>query len=176
MGSSSDLQLIDTKQAAEMVGCSISSFKGYLARGSLYPCKKIGGRNFYNKESIKKFTPPSKSSCDSQRADTLKTSWKRFYGTKSVVPDEMRTVIDKWKTSVYDTGSADVQIGVHTEKILQIELDMKGTSYKDPTFANMRKLLIKHLCERRRLLNYLQTSDYRRYRRSVAFMRSAEAS
>ena len=67
------------------------------------------------------------------------------------------------------------EIGIHTEKIGQLERDMKGVSYEDPLFANMSTLLIKHVCERRRLLNYLQISDYRRYRRAVALIESGEA-
>lgn len=173
---SSELNLINTEQAAKLVGCSISSFKGYLSRGALYPCKKLGGRNFYSEESIKKFRPPSKSGNDSQRSKKLNKTWRRFCGTKSIVPDDLRNVIEKWKTSAFDTGSADVQIGVYTEKIQQIEADMKGVSYQDPVFANMRTLLIKYVFERRRLLNYLQISDYGRYRRAIALLESSKAS
>ena len=70
----------------------------------------------------------------------------------------------------HDTSSADVQIGVYTEKIEQLEMDMKGVRHDDPVFAKMRSLLIKHVFERRRLLNYLQNSDYVRYRRAMEFI------
>ena len=161
----STVKLVNTEQAIKMIGCSKHAFKGYLVKGKIYPCKKEGGRNFYSEESIKNFTPPAQSVSPN----------RRFPQRKSSAPADMKNVVDKWKTSSHDTSSADVQIGIHTEKIGQIERDMKGVSYEDPLFANMRTLLIKHVCERRRLLNYLQISDYRRYRRAVALIESAEA-
>ena len=162
---SSKVKLVNTEQAMQIIGCSKSAFKGYLAKGKLYPCKKEGGRNFYSEESIKGFTPPAHTASPN----------RKFTQGKSSAPGEMKDVISKWRTSSHDTSSADVQIGIHTEKIGQIERDMKGVSHEDPVFLNMRTLLIKHVCERRRLLNYLQASDYRRYRRAMDIIASKRA-
>ena len=160
----STVKLVNTEQAIEMIGCSKHAFKGYLVKGKIYPCKKEGGRNFYSEESIKNFSPPAQSVSPN----------RRFPQRKSSAPADMKDVVNRWRTSSHDTSSADVQIGIHTEKIGQIERDMKGVSYEDPVFVHMRTLLIKHVCERRRLLNYLQASDYRRYRRAVALIESGE--
>ena len=159
---SSNVRLINTEQAINMLGCSKHAFKGYLARGKLYPCKKVGGRSLFSEESIKNFIPPAQSVSPN----------RRFPQRKSSAPAEMKDVINKWRTSSHDTSSADVQIGIYTDRIQQLEMDMKGVSYKDPLFANMRSLLIKCVFERRRLLNYLQVSDYVRYRRAMAFIES----
>jgi ribosomal protein S15 len=159
---SSNVRLINTEQAINMLGCSKHAFKGYLARGSLYPCKKAGGRNLFSEESIKNFTRPMQSNALN----------RKFPHKKSSASPDMKDVINKWRTSSHDTSSADVQIGIYTERIQQLEMDMKGVSYDDPLFANMRSLLIKCVFERRRLLNYLQVSDYVRYRRAMAFIES----
>jgi ribosomal protein S15 len=159
---SSNVRLLNTEQAINLLGCSKHAFKGYLARGSLYPCKKAGGRNLFSEESIKNFTRPMQSNALN----------RKFPHKKSSAPADMKDVINKWRTSSHDTSSADVQIGIYTERIQQLEMDMKGVSYDDPLFANMRSLLIKCVFERRRLLNYLQVSDYVRYRRAMAFIES----
>lgn len=162
---SSNAKLINTEQAIEIVGCSKHTFKSYLVKGKIYPCKKEGGRNYYSEESIRNFKPSSQSLSPN----------RKFPHRNSAPSADMKDVVNKWRTSSHDTGSADVQIGIHTEKIHRLEMDMKGVSYKDPVFSNMRTLLIQHVCERRRLLNYLQTSDYRRYRRSIEFMKTSGA-
>ena len=162
---SSNVRLVNTEQAMKMIGCSKHAFKGYLVKGKIYPCKKEGGRNYYSEESIKNFEPSRQSL----------SPYRKFTQGKSSAPADMKDVVSKWRTSSHDTASADVQIGIHTEKIHRLEMDMKGVPHGDPVFINMRTLLIKHVCERRRLLNYLQASDYRRYRRAMEFMKTSGA-
>ena len=79
----------------------------------------------------------------------------------------MRDVIDRWKVATYDTGSADVQIGMYTDKIKQVEIDMRGIPRDTAEFYNMRKSMVRYLCERRKLLNYLQQTDFHRYRKAI---------
>ncbi|MCY3974903.1 MAG: 30S ribosomal protein S15 [Simkaniaceae bacterium] len=58
-----------------------------------------------------------------------------------------------------DTGSADVQIALLTERITEITDHMKVA----PGDANSRLALIKHVGQRRKLLEYLNSTDTPRY-------------
>ena len=79
--------------------------------------------------------------------------------------------IDKWKITSYDTSSCDIYIGMYTEKISQLEAKMKSINHEKLEFFKMRKYLVKYVCERRRLLSYLQSTDHLRYKRALKLMK-----
>lgn len=58
-----------------------------------------------------------------------------------------------------DTGSADVQVALLTEKIVHLQQHL-ATSPKD---HNTRLTLIKYVGQRRKLLEYLNSTDTPRY-------------
>ena len=68
--------------------------------------------------------------------------------------------ISEFKTHEKDTGSADVQIALLTERINHLTGHLQ-TNKKD--HSSRRGLLIM-VGQRRRLLNYLQTTDVTRYK------------
>ena len=68
--------------------------------------------------------------------------------------------ISEFKTHEKDTGSADVQIALLTERINHLTGHLQ-TNKKD--HSSRRGLLIM-VGQRRRLLNYLQTTDVNRYK------------
>ena len=70
-----------------------------------------------------------------------------------------KTIAD-FKTHEKDTGSADVQIALLTERINHLTEHLQ-TNKKD--HSSRRGLLIM-VGQRRRLLNYLQTADVNRYK------------
>ena len=88
---------------------------------------------------------------------------------KSAIAD----IVEKWRVNPRDSASADVQIGIYTEKIRQVEIEIKRISTNNPDFINMRYTLLRHVGERRRLLRYLESSDYSRYRRATDLMKNA---
>ena len=58
-----------------------------------------------------------------------------------------------------DTGSADVQIAILTEQIAKVT-DHLNRNQKD---KNSRLSLVQLVAQRRRLLNYLNSTDTKRY-------------
>jgi len=68
--------------------------------------------------------------------------------------------ISEFKTHEKDTGSADVQIALLTERINHLTEHLQ-TNKKD---HSSRRGLLMMVGQRRRLLNYLQTTDVTRYK------------
>lgn len=71
-----------------------------------------------------------------------------------------RTAIDEYRTHESDTGSADVQIALLTERINGLAEHFK-THTKD---HHSRRGLLILVSQRRRLLNYLRRTEPGRYR------------
>ena len=67
--------------------------------------------------------------------------------------------IESFKTHPKDTGSADVQIALLTQRINHLTEHLQ-TSKKD---HSSRRGLLMMVSQRRRLLDYLQTTDVGRY-------------
>ncbi len=69
-------------------------------------------------------------------------------------------LIEKFGDSAQDTGKAEVQVALMTERITQLT-DHLRTHKKD---HHSRRGLLMLVGRRRRLLNYLQRDDLERYR------------
>jgi small subunit ribosomal protein S15 len=67
--------------------------------------------------------------------------------------------IDSFKTHAKDTGSADVQIALLTERINHLTGHLQDNN-KD---HSSRRGLLMMVSQRRRLLDYLHTTDLTRY-------------
>ena len=72
--------------------------------------------------------------------------------------------IQKWRVHRVDKSSADVQIGLLTEKISIVENFLSRRIRFDEQYIQARLTLIKLLWERRRLLKYIKISDTVRYK------------
>ena len=156
-------ELIITKEAISILGCSASIFKGYLRRGNLSPDKKSNGRSYFKKEKIMNFIKQSNKPRSRPNFNQHSSSGIE----KSAIAD----IVEKWRVNSRDSASADVQIGLYTEKIRQLEIEMKRISTNNPDFINMRYTLLRNVGERRKLLHYLEISDYRRYLRAMDLIR-----
>lgn len=78
-----------------------------------------------------------------------------------VLPKEKKKeVIEKFKKSEKDTGSAEVQVALITERINQLTGHFKAHK-KD---HHSRHGLLKLVGQRRRLLNYLKKYNLEKYR------------
>jgi small subunit ribosomal protein S15 len=73
---------------------------------------------------------------------------------------QKRDIIDRFRTHESDTGSAEVQVAILSERISYLTNHFK-THSKD---HHSRRGLIKLVGQRRRLLNYLKNKDIERYR------------
>ena len=78
--------------------------------------------------------------------------------------DRKAELIGKYGRSPNDTGSAEVQVALLTERINELTEHLRGHS-KD---HHSRRGLLMLVGKRRRLLRYLESSDLERYRALVA--------
>ena len=77
----------------------------------------------------------------------------------SITPERKQELIEEYATKPGDTGSADVQVAVLTERIQNLTEHMQ-THKKD--FHSRRGLLMM-VGQRRRLLDYVKHKDQMRY-------------
>jgi small subunit ribosomal protein S15 len=81
----------------------------------------------------------------------------------SLTQEKKAELIEKFGDSPQDTGKAEVQVALLTERINQLT-DHLRTHKKD---HHSRRGLLMLVGQRRRFLNYLQRSDLERYRALV---------
>lgn len=72
---------------------------------------------------------------------------------------EKKKLIEKHKNHSGDTGSAEVQIAIFTERIDQLSEHLR-THKKD---NHSRRGLLKMVAKRRKILDYLEKEDTKRY-------------
>lgn len=77
----------------------------------------------------------------------------------SLDTEKKKEIIESYKVHDHDTGSPEVQIALLTERITYLTEHFK-THAKD---HHSRRGLLKLVAQRRKLLNYLKTSDKSRY-------------
>ena len=77
--------------------------------------------------------------------------------------EKKKTIIGEFKRDRHDTGSAEIQVALLTERINGLAEHFK-TNVKD---HHSRYGLIKMVGRRKRLLNYLRQSDPERYRNLI---------
>ena len=73
-------------------------------------------------------------------------------------------VIEKNRIHGMDTGSADVQVAILTERIRQLQRHLEVHKQDNHT----RRGLVMMVGKRRRLLNYLARNDPERYRELIS--------
>ena len=78
--------------------------------------------------------------------------------------DRKQELIDKFGREAGDTGSAEVQVALLTERINHLTEHLRAHS-KD---HHSRRGLLMMVGKRRRLLRYLESADLERYRKVVA--------
>lgn len=77
------------------------------------------------------------------------------------LPDDKQKLIDKFSQHKGDTGSPEVQIALLTHKIIKLTEHLEENK-KD---NHSRRGLLKVIAKRRRILNYLQKLDEKRYKK-----------
>ena len=82
----------------------------------------------------------------------------------SLTQEKKQELIQRYGRSEGDTGSAEVQVALLTERINELTEHLR-THSKD---HHSRRGLLMLVGKRRRLLRYLQNSDLDRYRQVVA--------
>lgn len=74
-------------------------------------------------------------------------------------PRQKTTIIKEYQLHEKDTGSADVQVAILTKEIERLALHLK----KHPKDNHSRRGLLKMVARRRRLLEFLEKDDPKRY-------------
>ncbi len=82
----------------------------------------------------------------------------------ALAKDVKAQIIGDYKRGETDTGSAEVQIALLTQRIRDLTEHLKVHSKDHHT----RRGLLKLVGQRRRMLNYLKKTDIERYREVVA--------
>jgi len=77
--------------------------------------------------------------------------------------DGKQAVIEKYRAHERDTGSAEVQIALYTERINYLTEHLK----QHPKDRHSRRGLLLIVGRRRRLLDYLKRKDIERYRNTL---------
>jgi len=78
----------------------------------------------------------------------------------ALVQERKQEIISQYQVHETDTGSADVQVAMLTERINKLSLHLR-TNKKDHA---SRTGLLKMIGQRKRLLAYIQKNDVERYR------------
>jgi SSU ribosomal protein S15P len=89
------------------------------------------------------------------------------YNFKTMVkklPDDKQKIIEKFAQHKGDTGSPEVQIALLSHKIDKLTEHLEENK-KD---NHSRRGLLKTIAKRRRLLNYLQKLDRKRYQKLIS--------
>ncbi|WP_421725445.1 30S ribosomal protein S15 [Bauldia sp.] len=81
----------------------------------------------------------------------------------SITPERKQALITEYATRPGDTGSAEVQIAILSERIANLTEHFKSHA-KD---NHSRRGLLKLVSQRRRLLDYLNNVDSSRYRELI---------
>jgi small subunit ribosomal protein S15 len=77
-----------------------------------------------------------------------------------VLPEDKQKIIEMFSQKKGDTGSPEVQVALLTQKINRL-VEHLDTNKKD---NHSRRGLLKIIAKRRRILNYLQKLDEKRYK------------
>jgi len=76
------------------------------------------------------------------------------------LPDDKQQIIEQFAQKQGDTGSPEVQVALLTQKINKLTSHL-GENKKD---NHSRRGLLKVIAKRRRIINYLQKLDEKRYK------------
>jgi small subunit ribosomal protein S15 len=79
-------------------------------------------------------------------------------------PQKKAEIIEKYRVNDKDTGSAEVQIAVLTERIKQLTRHMTDNGHD----YHSKRSLLKLVGQRRHLLAYLEKTDVNRYKALIA--------
>jgi len=81
----------------------------------------------------------------------------------TLVKEDKKKVIEKFKTHENDTGSSEVQIAILTKKINRLNEHLKENK-KD---HHSRRGLVIMVGKRKRLLGYLKSNDIAKYKKII---------
>jgi small subunit ribosomal protein S15 len=107
------------------------------------------------KKAVKKIASKGKTA-----TPKVKKAEKKVVVDVPVPSKEKKEVITQYQVKEGDTGSPEVQVALLTKRIEKLVLHLKG----NPADNHSRRGLLGIVSKRRRLLNYLEKKDAKRYK------------
>jgi small subunit ribosomal protein S15 len=115
-------------------------------------------------KTVKKVKKVAKVSKSSKPAKEIKIKVEKVeVAPKIVLEDDKQKIIDKFGQKKGDTGSPEVQVALLSLKIDKLAEHLE-INKKD---NHSRRGLLKVIAKRRRILNYLQKLDEKRYKKLI---------
>ena len=147
---------------ANMTGLQKSTIKRYTNKGKIKPSRidKLG-RLYFDRATVELMQEKTRLS--------LKEKKKRFQKTTGQVSFrsiEME-IIERWRLHSEDRASIDVEIGLLSNQIQEINDELHKLQMRKTQFFRKRKLLIRAVGERRKRLDFLRSTDTRRYYKAL---------
>ena len=81
----------------------------------------------------------------------------------TLVKEDKKSIIDKFKVHETDTGSTEVQVAILTYRINKLNEHLK----KNKKDNHSRRGLVMMVGERKRLLKYLRSEDVSKYKKLI---------
>lgn len=81
----------------------------------------------------------------------------------ALVQEQKQQIINEYQVHETDTGSADVQVAMLTERINRLSKHLQGNKQDHSS----RRGLLKMIGRRKRLLAYIKSGDVARYRELI---------
>lgn len=97
------------------------------------------------------------------KAVATKTGTKKKVAAGAMVADDKQAVIKQFALKAGDTGSPEVQVAILTQKITKLAQHLE----QNPKDNHSRRGLLKVIAKRRRILNYLERKDEKRYKELI---------
>ncbi len=113
------------------------------------------------KKTLVKKTETKKAAKPAKPAKAAKTAKPPKKEEVVVAPsEEKKEIISQYQVKDGDTGSPEVQVALLTKRIEKLVMHLKG----NPADNHSRRGLLGIVSKRRRLLNYLEKKDIKRYK------------
>lgn len=149
-----------TQDVAKILGVLPRTVTSYVKRGKLSPCYRGSFGKLYFEESDVLIL---KQKNESQKSGPPPPNHNRLAKRSDY---EMK-IIKKWQVQPKDIGSLDVQIGLLTQKIEDIEEKLMFLQKDEIDFKLVRMHLLRLTNERRKNLDLLRKTDNFRYRKAL---------
>jgi len=148
-----------TQEVAKILGVLPRTVTSYVKRGKLSPCYRGSFGKLYFEESDVLILK--------QKNESQKSGSTPNHNRLSKRTDYEMKIIKEWQVQPKDIGSLDVQIGLLTQKIEDIEEKLIFLQKDEIDFKIVRMHLLRLTNERRRNLDLLRKTDIFRYRKAL---------
>ena len=162
-------ELIRAKEAVAIIGCHPSTFRWHVAKGNLEYAEKIQGTVYFKKEDVIYFSEHRPKPRNVKRED-LPRKLKKKSPEKSISKEDLQAIHKRWQLHSKDRGSSEVLIGIYSNLIQEVEYRLNRTKIDDLQRREVRVDLLRYVGEKRRLLNYLKSTNEERYNKVIGML------